>query len=85
MNIQIDKKEYLTPRDTPPPRVGEELTKFISNTLDLYIFNYTMSCVECDNDLPSRLFYIDGYPVLLYDNKKTSIQKKMIGWLLFIE
>ena len=44
-----------------------------------------MSCVECDNDLPSGLFYIDGYPVLLYDNKKTSIQKKMIGWLLFIE
>lgn len=38
MNIQIDKKVYLTPRDTPPPRVGEELTKFISNTLDLYIY-----------------------------------------------
>ena len=78
MNIVIYKEEYLISKDTPPPPpLGKEPTKYIFPALDLYLFYYSMGCIECDNcSLPASLYYIDGYPVLLYDKNKPSIEKK---------
>ena len=74
MNIVIYKEEYLISKDTPPP---PPLGKDIFPALDLYLFYYSMGCIECDNcSLPASLYYIDGYPVLLYDKNKPSIEKK---------
>ena len=87
MNIVIYKEEYLISKDTPPPPpppLGKEPTKYIFPALDLYLFYYSMGCIECDNcPLPASLYYIDGYPVLLYDKNKPSIEKKEMPQYLY--
>ena len=83
MKVAIKKEEYLTSNETQPPPVGEEPIKFFYPNLNLYTFYYSMGVVEGDDNLPSNMFYVDGYPIFLYDDKKPFMDKKNIPQYLY--
>ena len=83
MKVAIKKEEYLTSNETQPPPVGEEPINFFYPNLNLYTFYYSMGVVEGDDNLPSNMFYVDGYPIFLYDDKKPFMDKKNIPQYLY--
>ncbi len=101
MKVAIKKEEYLTSNETQPPPVGEEPIKFFFPNLNLYTFYYSMGIVGGDDNLPSNMFYVDGYPIFymmiknllwikkIYHNIYIDIKKyglmMIIGWLPFVE
>lgn len=84
MTIVIEKQEYLVPSSIPPPQTGEKGIKLTYLTLDLYVFYYSNHYF--DNEFlppPSKLFYIDGYPIMLYTKNIPPMDKKEIPQYLY--
>lgn len=81
--VYVNKEDELIPQ-TSPPREGEFFEVITYPNLDLYVLYYDNSYF--DNKFsppPSKLFYVEGYPVMLFDKDIPPIDKKCIPKYLY--